>query len=776
MAAERHRANGPGRAGRTAGVPADRHQIRHESQFGKDRLLRGCVAQISEAVHAEDAGFTAMAGAMARSGAAARPPSMSLVATAALALAAFAVIGAAGAEDHHDGVAPTLLISLDGFRASYLDAQPESALPNLNALWREGVRASLYPQFVSKTFPNHYSIVTGLNEEHHGIVANHMWDPNLRAEFTMASTGTEWWSEGEPIWVTASRADVRTKTYFWPGSESVVNNRRPDVYFPYDPRTTFEERVDVVAQWVRDAVAETDPNTRRPSPAFMALYFDEPDHAGHVHGPHSAQVKAAVRRVDVALGRLRNAAGADAWNRTNVVVVADHGMAPLSPTRVVNLGDDACGLNFTSLFVTGDGVAAHLWRRRGPAEQTPADGSRPLDDSSDDFGADGGFTIEEARAMARAVTACHPNVTAWAREDVPARLRYSANARIGPVVVAADVGYVMCGYGSFDAKARRELHLDPGVDLAAARSLDPANWALAHVADAGCAPACVTGTNGVGQVSDTHSMSDVHCGGAHGYDNASPEMRAVFLARGPLFRSDGARLVGELGYESSEAEALVGDGAATSDGSVHAGTTADAERWQSRTLAFDNVIVHSIVAAGLGLDLDPASVMPDGAPPPRVDGVLDDELANLLFRDGVGVRSGPGGDGAKKGALTPDEDDDEGEDGWGGGRDGTAAWVVAVGVVAIVVGAIVVGARGYVRGGDANSAYVKLGSVFEPGGGDAEAEIEMPEIRVERESAAATAPAVFASLTEGGDGEGEDAGGGTLAGTSRRLREGDENA
>jgi ectonucleotide pyrophosphatase/phosphodiesterase family protein 4 len=269
-------------------------------------------------------------------------------------------------------------------------------------------------------------------------------------------------------------------------------------------------------------------------------------------------------------------------------------------------------------------------------------------------------------------------------------------------------------------------------------------------------------------------MSDIHCGGAHGYDNAAPEMRAVFLARGPLFRSDGARLVGELGYESSEAEALVGDAAVTAGGSVHAGTTADAERWQQRTLAFENVIVHSIVAAGLGLDLDPASVMPDGAPPPRVDGVLDEELANLLFRDGVGVRSGPGGDdGAKKGALTPDEDDDD-ERGGGRGGDGTAAWVVAVGVVAIVVGAIVVGARGYgyVRRGDANSAYVKLGSVFEPGGVDAEAEIEMPEVRVEREST----PAVFASLTEGDDGEGEDAGGGTFAGTSRKLREGDENA
>ena len=110
--------------------------------------------------------------------------------------------------------------------------------------------------------------------------------------------------------------------------------------------------------------------------------------------------------------------------------------------------------------------------------------TREGDDSSDE-----GMTIDEARAMARAVTACHPNVTAWAREDVPARLRYSDNARIGPVVVAADVGYLMCGYASFDAKVRRRLTpRRKRADLAAARASDPANWALAHVADAGCAP------------------------------------------------------------------------------------------------------------------------------------------------------------------------------------------------------------------------------------------------------------------------------------------------
>ena len=123
-----------------------------------------------------------------------------------------------------------------------------------------------------------------------------------KAEFTLRSKGTEWWNETEPIWVTASRADVRTKTYFWPGDEVVVNNRRPDVFFPYDSKTTFG-RARAAATWMRDANAKIDPNTRRPSPSFMALYFEEPDHSGHAHGPYSAQVEAAVRRVDEALGR-----------------------------------------------------------------------------------------------------------------------------------------------------------------------------------------------------------------------------------------------------------------------------------------------------------------------------------------------------------------------------------------------------------------------------------------------------------------------------------------
>jgi predicted AlkP superfamily pyrophosphatase or phosphodiesterase len=454
---------------------------------------------------------------MARVGATAWARSPLFVAITALLLASAVGISA---DDDHDGVAPTLLVSLDGFRASYLDAQPEDALPNLNAMWREGVRASLYPRFISKTFPNHYSIVTGLQEEHHGIVANHMWDPRLRSEFNLASTESEWWNEGEPIWVTASRARITNKVYFWPGSEALIRKHRPDVYFKYDISVTYEERVDVVSNWVKEAHADVDVDTGKPKPAFMALYFDEPDHTGHVYGPASDEVKAAVRRVDESIGRLRMNVGEGVWNATNVVVVSDHGMAQLSSTRVVNLADGACGLNFTELFVTGDGVAAHLWRRHGPSDQFPSEVQAE----------DARF---DPRVVAARITACHPNVTAWAKEDVPPRLRYSDNARIGPVVVAADVGWLMCGeclrlflhlcfrmgnilvltscyhtgHGTFDADASGNGTF---ADLAAASAADPANWALRHVTDEGCAPVC----DGTG-----------YCG-THGYDNTVDEMRA----------------------------------------------------------------------------------------------------------------------------------------------------------------------------------------------------------------------------------------------------------
>ena len=188
----------------------------------------------------------------------AMPRSVASTATLALVVVVFAIAppptAAHGSETN--GVAPVLLISLDGFRASYLDAQPAAALPHLTSFWRGGVRAALTPRFVSKTFPNHYSIVTGTHERAHGIVANRFWDPYTQSWFTMDATTSYWWDAAEPLWVTASRDARASNVYYWPGSEAEIRGRRPDVWKRFEHGVVpFEERVDYVARWLRDAHA-----------------------------------------------------------------------------------------------------------------------------------------------------------------------------------------------------------------------------------------------------------------------------------------------------------------------------------------------------------------------------------------------------------------------------------------------------------------------------------------------------------------------------------------
>ena len=139
--------------------------------------------------------------------------------------------------------APRVLVlaSLDGFRAAYLD---RGVTPNLAALARRGVRARrMISSFPSKTFPNHYSIATGLYPGHHGIVANHVWDAALGA-FSMdnrkAVQDGRWWG-GEPIWITAERSGLRTAPLFWPGTEAMIHGTRPSEWRPLDDGNTGVE-------------------------------------------------------------------------------------------------------------------------------------------------------------------------------------------------------------------------------------------------------------------------------------------------------------------------------------------------------------------------------------------------------------------------------------------------------------------------------------------------------------------------------------------------------
>ena len=225
-----------------------------------------------------------------------------------------------------------LLISIDGLRADMLD---RGITPNIRRLVDEGVRAQwMTPSYPSLTFPNHYTIVTGLRPDHHGIIHNSMQAEDLgtfRLSEPEAMTDARWWG-GEPIWVGAEKAGLRTATWSWPGSEAAIQGVRPSQWRVYDNTVPLPDRVDQVLAWAgqRDAQA----------PQLITLYMEQVDHAGHDKGPDSPEYAAAVVEVDAAIGRLLDglqARGLDA--DTNVIVVSDHGMANVADGHTIAVED-----------------------------------------------------------------------------------------------------------------------------------------------------------------------------------------------------------------------------------------------------------------------------------------------------------------------------------------------------------------------------------------------------------------------------------------------------
>jgi len=292
-----------------------------------------------------------------------------------------------------------LLISFDGWRWDYIDRVPAS---NLKALAARGVRAAeLIPSFPTFTFPNHYTIVTGLYPDHHGIVQNTIDDLAYAERFTMsAATAREsrWWG-GEPIWVTAERQGRRSAPLSWPGTEAPVGGVRPTAWLPFDDKASNTDRV----RQVLDLLAL--PPERRPS--FLTTYFSEVDHAGHENGPDSPELITAASHLDEALGQIVDGVrrlGLD--DRTTVVVVSDHGMTPTPADRFIFLDDyvDPDSIDFVEM-------GAFLQLRPYP---------------------------ELLDVVYRQLRGRHPHLSIYKREEVPARFHYGGNPRITPIIGVLD--------------------------------------------------------------------------------------------------------------------------------------------------------------------------------------------------------------------------------------------------------------------------------------------------------------------------------------------------
>jgi len=317
---------------------------------------------------------------------------------------------------------PTILVSIDGCRWDYPELQEATWLQQLAT---HGARVErLAPSFPSKTFPNHYTLVTGLRPEEHGIIQNQFYDETFQAWFGIgahpAAREGRWWG-GEPIWGTLERQHGIAASLFWPGAEADINGHQPRHWHRYDGAMPYADRIARVLAWRQLPEADR--------PDFIALYFEGVDSAGHDFGPEGPETKAALHEVEAALQALQTGLEAlGQWDTVNLIVTADHGMTATSPTRVVDLRTliDLTGIN---VVFSGALVGLDL-----------PDNANALD-------------------LVTTLNAANTPLRAYRREDVPARLHFSHNPRIPDVVILPDLGWTVRTHaGKQDASATTGDH------------------------------------------------------------------------------------------------------------------------------------------------------------------------------------------------------------------------------------------------------------------------------------------------------------------------------
>jgi predicted AlkP superfamily pyrophosphatase or phosphodiesterase len=223
-----------------------------------------------------------------------------------------------------------ILISLDGFRWDYVD---KYAPPNISNFIKNGVKsASLIPSFPSKTFPNHYTIATGMYPDKHGIIGNSFYSHKNDAFYKirdrkMVTDGSFY--EGSPIWVQADKEKMVSASYFFVGSEANIQGRKPTYYYEYDGSVKNETRVTQALNWLA--------MPKKERPHMISLYFSDMDDVGHKYGPENeSEIKKALFKLDTNLGNLFKGVKATGLP-VNIMIVSDHGMTTVSNKNYISI-------------------------------------------------------------------------------------------------------------------------------------------------------------------------------------------------------------------------------------------------------------------------------------------------------------------------------------------------------------------------------------------------------------------------------------------------------
>ncbi|KAG7153391.1 Ectonucleotide pyrophosphatase/phosphodiesterase family member 1-like [Homarus americanus] len=328
------------------------------------------------------------------------------------------------------GHRPVLLVSLDGFRPDYLK---RGLTPTIQMLVKGGVSAPyMAASYPTVTFPNHYTIVTGMYPGSHGIIDNYMYDPVFNKTFSLGGTeknnGT-WWG-GEPIWNTMTKQGKKSATYFWPGSDADIQGTHPTYWFPYSVGDPFEDRVQKVLEWLSLPADDR--------PHWIALYFNEPDHEGHNMGPDSPEVDKQLVRVDTQIANL--VAGIVERNLVhcvNLILVADHGMAQAGADKNIQL---------TNIYPKLNDVAEKVIHGATSRIKTYNESQEAVLD------------------LQRLLSCNRKELRVFMREDLPKRLHYSTHRRIEPLIIDLDPGFYTLNSKENSSKTRTSLKGHHGYD------------------------------------------------------------------------------------------------------------------------------------------------------------------------------------------------------------------------------------------------------------------------------------------------------------------------
>jgi predicted AlkP superfamily pyrophosphatase or phosphodiesterase len=323
-----------------------------------------------------------------------------------------------------------ILISADGFRYDYADKYQAQ---NLIALGKSGATAkSMKPSFPSVTFPNHYTIATGLYPSHHGLVYNQFYDPARKESYTMynqTNVRDGSWYGGKPLWVLAEQQGMLSASYHFVGTEADIQHVLPSYWYKFNDSTDINFRIDKVVEWLRL------PADIRPH--FIAFYMSNADHEGHTHGPDAIETKNAVQFIDKAIGSMVekvNALGLP----VNFIFLADHGMANVDTVTRINI---ASMIDTSRFILRGGGTSLHLYAKDNKDIQPTYTSLKSKED---------GFTV-------------------YLKKDIPAKWHYSSSDdrynRIGdifvvpafPKVLSSWKGSISPGAHGFDPDMK-EMH------------------------------------------------------------------------------------------------------------------------------------------------------------------------------------------------------------------------------------------------------------------------------------------------------------------------------